>query len=125
VEVSLDPTGRFLRVRLSGDQTLESLLAALASMEEHPDFRPELNRLWDLSAATMASLSRADFQRIAELTTARGVEPPGARVAVLVAHDVDFGLMRMLDLLTENRRPDELRTFRDRAEAERWLGGGD
>jgi hypothetical protein len=44
----------------------------------------------------------------------------GARIAVLVATDAQFGMARMSEIYTE-QMPFRLRAFRDLAQAEEWL----
>lgn len=48
--------------------------------------------------------------------------PVGARIAEVVPRDLDFGMLRMLELRSEGRLVQKFRVFRTLAEACAWLG---
>jgi hypothetical protein len=48
--------------------------------------------------------------------------PGGGKVALVVSGDLEYGLARMYDLLSEYQIDRELMVFKDYDEALRWIG---
>lgn len=65
------------------------------------------------------SFTPAEARRIADLLRSLGQKSKLGPTAVLVDNDVAFGVMRMLEALTEDVA--EIKPFRDEAEARDWL----
>ena len=110
-----------VRARIDGVPSLTEIAAALA---EHLDAGPlpaDAPSLWDLRELDFPSLDRRFTERMVEV---RADEPRrrGARIALLVADDLGFGMMRMYVLLSDPLGQ-EMAVFRDEAAAERWLCG--
>ncbi len=83
------------------------------------------NMLWDLSAATLTTLSsKAIHQLAADLVRAgRGRRRPG-KSALVCSQNVDFGLARMLAILVSDQGlPVEFHVFHDVDDAKAWLAG--
>jgi len=80
-------------------------------------FAPDFRQLQDLVDVTEPRVTAAGLRRVAELN------PFGknARRAVLVASDIAFGFARMHEMMRGDAG-DDLKVFRDRAEALAWLG---
>jgi hypothetical protein len=50
------------------------------------------------------------------------IRPLGSKTAVVVTESIDFGLSRMISILTEETTDYQIEAFRDRDEALGWLG---
>ena len=114
------PEHHIIVVRWTGDLTAEGIIEFLRDLVAHPDFRPNLNRLYDFSNAnvelTVTGL-RAIGTEIQNLDEAHG----DRRVAFLVHQDLAYGMMRMFTAIGENLKAD-MKVFRDEAEARAWIG---
>ncbi len=79
--------------------------------------------LADHSESSTVELPTPEIRKISEL--ARQLSEPlhGKRFAVVFATDLDYGMGRMWQALTENSVPFEIRIFRNLAEARAWLAG--
>jgi hypothetical protein len=73
--------------------------------------------IWDFSDVTEFEISNAAIRQAA---VTRPIIASGYMRVIVASHDFMFGMMRMLQLLSEESRP-ELRVVRTMDEAYRWL----
>jgi len=104
---------------LSDEVTFEDMMAVLALYGKEG---PTIYELYD--ARTLAG-KRLAFEEMNKLAgyLARFSEkrPSGSKTAIVVAKDVDFGLSRMIQILTETTTIYDIQGFRDMDEARQWL----
>lgn len=100
----------------SGEITYPEILAHMA--RRHEAGVMEWPELVDGTTGT-PSFTPAEVRRIVEQMREFGREHRLAPIAVVVADDVSFGMVRMLGTLAEELC--EVRPFRRRADAEAWL----
>ena len=104
--------------RASGRLTDDDLQNHQRRLREDPDFRPDLNQLFDFQTVTDLQVTAAGIRILAE----RNPFGAGARRAFVVASQVMYGMLRMFQILTDDH-PDELRVqFSDLEAARAWLG---
>lgn len=94
------------------------IAAHQAKLRADPAFAPGLNQLVDCRGVTDVTLSVAAVKRLGQSQ----LFAPESKRAYVVARDVIFGLVRMYELYQKLRDARNVRIFRDRAEAVRWLG---
>ena len=84
-------------------------------------FVPTMHMLWDFTASTLCELSNDDFVSIKSFIQ-KNIKRRGAgyRAAFLVSKEVDFGLSRMYQMLSEDL-PVTFEVFRNREEAMTWF----
>lgn len=123
MDIKVDAQRGFVRIVLVGEQSLEEIKQAFSSLLEHPDYRPGMNRLWDIREASVSSLTADQLRDIERHARALEPTPEHLRVAVLVSRDVDFGVIRMLESLANEKAPVTVDSCvcRDLAEAEEWV----
>jgi hypothetical protein len=79
--------------------------------------------LWDLREADLSALRSDDVRLVVEATEPAGETRPGGLTAMVFSQDAGYGLGRMFEILQGLRDPSvRRRSFRDLAEARRWLG---
>jgi hypothetical protein len=119
--LSIDRQRRTATVRLTGTLQAADLKDAFSAMVAHPDFEPGFNSLWDLRGASAA---RLDFEALRDVVRAAGAQKdargPG-KVAIVVTHDVDYGVSRIYEMLASGL-PTVVNVFRSVGEAEAWFG---
>jgi len=120
VELALDERGRFMRLAVTGEPTLERFAAYFQALVSHPDFHPGLNALWDFRQFKMASVPTATLRRLAGFLQENRDMRRGARVAVVVDSDADFGVARMFEAIATDV-PSHFRVFRSVEQARDWL----
>lgn len=123
METFIDRKLGFIKARLSGRQTRETLEAAFNELAQDPDFDSSLNRLWDMRKAELAGLTVDDVRFIQAFILERPQYAGTARVALLVSKEVDYGIGNMFRLMSEESLPVDVRVFRDLDQAVAWVSG--
>jgi hypothetical protein len=116
-KVYLDRKKRIVHITLEGRHTDRTIVAAVTSSARQPG----MHRLWDVRNADLRAL---DFPVIVGMTHDLAALPPiegGARIAIVAASDLQFGLSRMCQALMEGAIPATLRVFRTVEDGEAWL----
>lgn len=96
--------------------------AAVRRVLAHPRFQPGMPLVFDLRAADLSRLTAEAFRGFAVINQDFAGRRGRARSALLVADDLQFGLLRMYEVLgaTQNL---ENRVFRDLDDAIAWARG--
>jgi hypothetical protein len=102
-----------------GVVTPEDIVAQLERFKTDPAFQPSFNHLIDTRNATRFDPSGEGMRKVSMHT----VFNEKSRRAIVADKDDMFGIARMYQLLREaHKAPDQIKVFRDMAEARRWLG---
>jgi hypothetical protein len=102
--------------RAFGVVTDEDLRANRKALLADPAFKPDLSQLYDFSEVTQADVSGDAVRSLGRDTSYSAV----ARRAIVAPSDLQFGLARMFQLVSEVA-PAEVAVFRSVEEARRWL----
>ena len=110
-------------VEYSDPYPFKQLQTVMREIFADPISRPSMRLLID---RRYSSTPDADFVRaVVSCGEQNRSKFTAARVAIVVANDASFGTGRMLELMSAAKNlPADVRTFRDMAEAERWLTQG-
>jgi hypothetical protein len=108
-------------VTTEGPASVEDLDAMVRAIVDDERYRPDLSVLVDHSNARWSNLSLDDARRRAALLELQADALGHPRVAFVVSRAADYGVGRMLQLLTEGKAPIESRIFYSAAEARAWL----
>jgi len=101
-----------------GRLTDDDLLGVQQRLREDPGFRPDMNELCDLRDVSRVEVTARGLRVLAD----RNPFGAGSRRAFVVERPVLFGIVRMLQALTD-RHPDELRVqFDELPGARAWVG---
>ena len=120
--VGVDHSTGTVVVSVEGESNVEEIQDAMSEIWQTPEYRSNLRVLWDLRTGSAANLSSEMLRAIAWFQRDKRPDLPQSRVAVLVAREVDFGLMRMLGaFLPEGPLQEDV--FRDAETAWQWLTG--
>ena len=83
---------------------------------------PTRLELYDLRNLTGERLSSADIHALIDVFRKYPeIRPPESKTAVLVASDIDFGIGRMVSMLSDGQVPFKIDVFRSREKALNWL----
>jgi hypothetical protein len=78
--------------------------------------------LWDGHEADLSPIHGLHIDRMASWSLPLAEKRRGGRSAIVVEGDLNFGVARMMQSYAESREfPFEVRCFRDREEALKWL----
>ena len=121
ITTEIDKKANLRKHKVTGDLTVESLLAELGKIYSEPEFQADTDVLWDLRDAKFTSVSPADVQRVSDFVAGHwGVGK--SKAALIVSRDFEFGMTRMYEILLESRTSAQVRVFRDLDEALKWIG---
>lgn len=118
LKLRIDPKARIVYSTLSGDIGTEDLLRQVAAIRAHPEFNPEFSELIDLTAVTSFNVSSDDVCRLAGRDSSFS---PSADRVLVAGEDLVFGLARMFQTFSAERRP-RFTVVRNLSEAYSQLG---
>lgn len=117
IEVRIDKTRQLIRIRVCGHFNEEFLERIVRQVEAHREFSTELDVLFDASHLSFGRLPAERFAHFADLA-----RDGGHRVAIVANTDLAYGVSRMYQAWTDQKRKRKLRVFRSAEEALAWLG---
>ena len=106
---------------VEGELDFEQLRSFVEGLYEEDLFLA--GSLFDMRSATASDLSTSQMRSLVALIEQRRRHPGPSRWAIVVSHDVDFGLSRMFEVFADKISTD-IRVFRDIDEAKQWLAKG-
>jgi hypothetical protein len=95
-------------------------MAALATAASSSEYQAATRRLWDIRDADVGALNLGALTGAREYLVAAKGRP--ARVAVVATTDLQFGVGRQFEVLSEGSLPVSVQVFHTVEEAEAWLG---
>jgi len=118
----IDRDAGIVQTKVSGQFTAEEVTAYRDRLLSDPDYRPGM--LGFVDCREVESLPSTSTLQLLALEITRRQEAVGpTRVAVVVASEAAYGLMRMYEVYTAST-PIRIKTFREEAEALSWLMSG-
>lgn len=121
LEYELHPDKNLMIIRVIEAFTLDDFEKTMPAVLNDADFISGMNALWDVRDGTLDSLSGKDMHMIAEYISSKQSERgAGYKVALVVTSELDSGLSRMYDIISENL-PNLCRNFKDFDEALNWI----
>ena len=119
IKFAIDRDRNLTTFTLQGQVTLSEMLAALNSYGESG---VTLNELYDVRNLAGERISTEDIEAVVNYFKAYGgARPESSKTAVLVAEALDYGLSRMIQLLTEGNVPFRINVFKTVEDAIAWL----
>jgi hypothetical protein len=120
IHYRIDASSNRITTRVLGEVTIDEALQHFDELSVDPSYEPGLDALLDLiDCETLLDVDKirtAAARVTADLSTLRF-----GRLAIVVASDALFGMLRMFHTLSESAFS-EAQIFRDRDEALQWLG---
>ena len=108
-------------VEASGTADLQVLKGILPELLKHPEWYTGADTILDLSQLSIANLNFEEITQLSTLTRSFKDVLGAGCCALIVGEDVDYGLGRMWQLMTESYVDIEIDVFNSRALAESWL----
>ncbi len=108
-------------IKWSGAVTTHDIIASNREIAQDPRYRSVLDRLVDLRRAKIKMSSSDEMRTVArEVAEKLGASEGHRKAAMLVAGDHEYGLLRVLNAMTDQTHWD-VRPFRRLDEAVSWL----
>ncbi len=115
---SIHPDQNLIRQTLWGDITVNELRELVAAMLIDPQYRKKMNVLADLREARV----RIPYDQMVEYSQYINSLSDIGRQAIVVGRQLEFGMVRMYEQLTESSaKRQDLRVFFSLEEAEQWV----
>ncbi|MBT4499679.1 MAG: hypothetical protein HOC74_18270 [Gemmatimonadetes bacterium] len=100
---------------------MDGFVTFTAELLSHPDWDTGVPILINHRDLDQRDFNTPQIRAISNLVASRSEEFGGRRCAIVLSRDVDFGLSRMWEAMTESRITMSSRSFRSVEEAQRWL----
>ncbi|MFA6498465.1 MAG: hypothetical protein WC256_06315 [Desulfurivibrionaceae bacterium] len=107
-----------LRVAATDRLALGELFQAMEQIANGVHYPPTVTTIWDLRALDFANIDSQAVRKISAIL-AEFPARKNARIAYVVASQLGYGMMRMLQNLTETA--DTSQVFYDYAKADQWI----
>jgi hypothetical protein len=120
-DIDIDPARRRITIVVEGELTDGDLLQGYDRVRTLPDFSSEYDELVDLLRADGRQVTADGVRSLARRPPTYS---PASRRAVVVPSEMGYGMARMYELIQDGESG-QIRVFRNREEAERWLGDPD
>lgn len=111
----------YLLVEITGGADVETLKGLVKNVLEHPAWHKTIPALVDLRGFSASSLSSDDIFTLADLFKSINTVLGSGNTALVVSKEIDFGLARMWQMMTEEHVKMEIDVFMSIDEAKEWL----
>jgi hypothetical protein len=123
LEIASDRELDVVEVHLKGAVELAGMNSALQSIINFPDWQPGKSIIFDYSDLDFAAFTTKDMRLISDLVVRYKASFGMAKWAFIISGDLQFGLMRMWEIITEDRVPMNINLFKSRPDARAWISG--
>jgi len=120
IELHVDRQAGIVHIEATGIVTAEELVDSVPRLMSHPDFRPGMAHLFDLTSAEDTDVTADELRELARVFVGHLDELQTSRLAVVAKDPVLFGVSRMYEAFA-NLQPVPMRVMRDRDESLEWL----
>ena len=121
-KIEYDRDNDVLIARLTGTQSMESVIAAYDEARKHSDYRPGMNRIWDMRNAKFAdALESPDATAMTKLSNLFERAPSSGQIAVVVPNTTIYGMARQFQLASETELSIRMHVCRSLDEAYEML----
>ncbi len=122
ISYQIDEARGLVLTTASGVLTDGDILQLKSNLVTDPRWRPGLRELSDVRAIDRLEVTTAGVRQMMMADERDAAALASYRLAIVVAHQLAYGLARMYQMLTEHTIPN-VRVFRDMEEAKSWLAG--
>jgi hypothetical protein len=100
---------------------IEKLTEYLKEIYSLSNFDSEMKVFWDLQEADFTSVSTEDLQHFKEYIGKQWGKEGKSKAALVVPHDLAYGLSRMYEIMMESESSSEITVFRCKDKAKEWI----
>lgn len=120
MKITIDKASKIAIVDVGEACSISDIQKATTAMLAHPDHIDKMESIFDFRNANLASITSRDMERYAKWL-APHIPRLALRTAILVTRDLEFGIIRMWNVYSENDAPQQRKVFRDMDKAREWL----
>ena len=111
----------YLLVEVTGGANVEIIKALVEQVLEHPKWNETIPALVDLRGFSASALSSDDIFGLSDLFKSINTLLGSGKTALVVSNELDFGLARMWQMMTEDHVKMEIDVFKSIDEASDWI----
>jgi hypothetical protein len=123
ISYQIDEARGLVLTTASGVLTDGDILQLKASLVADPRWKPGMRELSDIRSIDGLAVTTEGVRQMVMRDERDATALASYRLAIVVSHQVVYGMARMYQTLTEHTVPN-VRVFRDLPEAESWLAVG-
>lgn len=116
-----DPEKRCFFVTLEGETAAEGILAAVEDLVNHPRWRPGYHALFDNRKLCGAGVPNDGVEKISYRFISLKERLGNGRCALVMGTEIDFGLGRAWEMITEDEVDMSIQIFREIGNALAWI----
>jgi hypothetical protein len=122
IKLVYNSSGNYLLATIEGALTRDDFSQAMDEITSSEKYSPEVNTIWDLRKLYFGHMDE-DFERsIIAIRYKTDKKRANAKLALVVADDLSFGMARMYQTLSEmNELSQEIKIFRKAGDARDWV----
>ncbi len=118
VSYRIDPAQKIVYTTFEGEVTDQQFLRHTQEIESDPEIDGSFVELIHANTSSMEGVTSSGVRAVADVIR---VSTAIRKIGIVASQNVEFGLARMVVLLTEES-PIEVQVFRAQADARSWLG---
>lgn len=120
-EISYIEDGSYMLVEISGGANVSLLKEMVEEVIAHPKWHESIPGLIDFRGFSASGLSSDDVYDLADLCRNLGQMLGSGNCALVMSKELDFGLARMWQMMTEGHVEMEIDIFKSIDDARDWL----
>ena len=124
INTSVDKEAAIMIHAVTGKVTFEEIKSSYAASVTHPDFRKDMNVIWDIRDADASNFDSHDVIRMARYFEVQLKNRAAYKVAVIVSRDLEYDLSRTYQVAAADL-PTKIDIFTNLEDARKWVTGSD
>jgi hypothetical protein len=109
---------------VTGEITFQKIKSSYESVCSHPDFKENMNSIWDIRDADASKFDSQEVIKIARYFETQTKTRAKYKAAVIVSRDLEYGLSRKYQVAAADL-PAKIGIFINLDEAKKWVAGLD
>ena len=119
--LSVNEDGSLFTIRTEGDGDVKGIIAFLKDIISHPKWKPGQFVLLDHRALKIDNISRGGIEEVFVFFKSIANELGNGKIALVMKRDIDFGIARAWEIVTESDVGISIYVFRQLDKAIDWL----
>lgn len=120
VNTFVDKKSSIIIHTVTGEMSFEAIKSSYEAVLTHPDFKDDLNSIWDLRDADASKFDTHDVIKIARYFETRTKDRAEYKTAVVVSRDLEYSLSRKYQVAAADL-PAKIVIFIDLQAAKQWV----
>jgi len=121
IETRIDRKNNLRRHTVTGVLTVEDLAQELKDIYSQEGCQANMNVLWDVRDTDLSSFTEEQVRRIRDLVKDQWGSGDTSRAALVAEKELNYGLLRMYELLLEVYTSNKIRVFKNMEDARKWM----